>query len=274
MRRWEEAAAPGLCAPPGRESVAQSSTEELAARFAEKPSDRVAFEALEEAHFLAGRWAALVDLYTHRLSAPELDASRQPAARGRLLLRLAQVLEERCDRVDDAVARYDEALRLDPGLRPALAQLRRIHARRDRWDLALQVADLEAALPMRPFERAAFATEIGELWLRRLSDPAHALASFEQAVAADPGHGPALLGLSSAHEALGHPAEASLALGRAVDVLRGTERAHALVRLARLVEGPLANPRRAQELYRRAYGDELGREPSSTADTASVSDSG
>jgi len=235
--------------------VAQPSVEELSARFAANPSDRVAFEALEEMHFVAGRWPALVELYGKRLLASDLGVAK-PGPRSRLLLRLAQVLEERCERIDEAVARYEEALRLDSTLRPALTQLRRIHARRDRWDLALQVAEIEAALPMRPFERAAFATEIGELWLKRLNDPVQAAASFEQAVAADPQHAAAQLGLAAAHEALGHTNEAATALGRAVDVLKGSERARALVRLARLVEGPLGNPRRALELYRRAYTDD------------------
>ena len=236
--------------------MAHAGVDELSARFAANPSDRVAFEALEEAHFVAGRWPALVELYEQRLRAPELDTPKQAPARARLLLRLAQVLEERCEQVDGAVDRYEEAVRLDPGLRPALTQLRRIHVRRDCWDLALQVAELEATLPMRPFERAAFATEIGELWLRRLADPEQALASFEQAVTADPQHAPAQLGLASAHEALGHATEAAAALGRAVDVLKGAERARALVRLARLIEVSLANPRRALELYRRAFTDD------------------
>jgi tetratricopeptide (TPR) repeat protein len=236
--------------------LAQAGVEELSARFAANPSDRVAFEALEEAHFVGGRWPALVELYAQRLRAPELESAKQAPARARLLLRLAQVLEERCERVDDAIARYEEAVRLDASLRPALSQLRRIHVRRDHWDLALQVAELEAALPMRPFERASFATEIGELWLRRLDDPLQALASFEQAVTADPQHAPAQLGLASAHEALGHATEAAAALGHAVDLLKGAERARALVRLARLIEASLANPRRALELYRRAFTDD------------------
>lgn len=236
--------------------MAHASADELAARFAANPSDRVAFETLEEAYFVAGRWSQLVDLYAERLLAPELGAGKPGPARSRLLLRLAQVLEERCERVDDAVARYEEALRLDPGLRPALTQLRRIHARQDRWELALQVAELEAALPMRPFERAAFASEIGEIWLRRLDDPAQALLSFEQALSADPHHAAALLGSAAAHEALGNAADAASALGRAVDVSKGAERAGALIRLARLVGGPLENPRRAHELYRRALTDD------------------
>jgi Tfp pilus assembly protein PilF len=236
--------------------VAHARVDELAARFAANPADRVAFEALEEAHFVAGRWSALVDLYGQRLAAPELKAAMHAARRARLVLRLAQVLEERCERIDEAVARYQEALRLDPTLRPALTQLRRIHARRDAWDLALQVAEVEGALPMKPHERATFATELGELWLRRLSDPAQALPAFEQACAAEPHHAPALLGLASAHEALGNLPEAASALGRAIDVLKGAERARALERLAKLCEGPLDNPRRALELHRRAFTED------------------
>jgi tetratricopeptide (TPR) repeat protein len=236
--------------------VATARVDELAARFAANPSDRVAFEALEEAHFVAGRWPALVGLYTERLAAPELDAAKHGPLRARLLLRLAQVLEERCERIDDAVVRYQEALRLDATLRPALTQLRRIHARRDAWDLALQVAEVEGALPMKPHERASFATELGDLWLRRLSDPEQALPAFEQACAADPHHAPALLGLAAVHEALGHVQEAATALGRAIDVLKGAERARALVRLGRLCDGPLDNPRRALELYRRAFTED------------------
>jgi tetratricopeptide (TPR) repeat protein len=236
--------------------VARPSLDELTERFGADPSDRVAFETLEETHFVAGHWSALVELYEQRLEADDLAADTKPAPRARLLLRLAQVLEERCERVDDAVARYEEALRLDAGLRPALTQLRRIHARRDAWDLALQVAELEGALPMKPHERARFATELGEIWLERLGDPNQALPAFEQAASADPHHAPALLGLASAHEALGQGQEAANALGRAIDVLKGAERARAQTRLAALCEGTLANPRRALELYRRAFTED------------------
>ena len=68
-------------APWGEEFVAHASVDELSARFAANPSDRVAFEALEEAHFVAGRWPALVDLYVQRLLAPELDAAKHGGAR-------------------------------------------------------------------------------------------------------------------------------------------------------------------------------------------------
>ncbi len=236
--------------------MARPNVDELAGRFSADPTDRVAFETLEEAHFVAGHWSALVGLYEQRLGAADLAADAKPAARARLLLRLAQVLEERCERVDDAVPRYEEALRLDPSLRPALTQLRRIHARRDAWDLALQVAELEGALPMKPHERARFATELGEIWLERLGDPRQALPAFEQAASADPHHAPALLGLATVHEALDQGQEAANALGRAIDVLKGAERARAQVRLAALCERTLDNPRRALELYRRAFTED------------------
>lgn len=230
--------------------------EGLRQRFEQDPSDLRAFEALEEAHFVAGEWPALVALYERRLSAPDLDAGAQPGARARLLLRLGQVLEERCMQPDLAVERYRAALHLEPTLRPALAQLRSIYSRRSQWDLALQVAELEAALPMRPAEQAVFLCELGEIWLRHLQDAEQALQHFQRAHEAAPGHAPAWLGAAAAHEACGDSAAAAEALDQAVGLLRGAERARALVRLARLAEGPLADPDRAAELFRQALGED------------------
>jgi tetratricopeptide (TPR) repeat protein len=109
---------------------------------------------------------------------------------------------------------------------------------------------------MKPHERARFATELGEIWLERLGDPQQALPAFEQAAEADPHHAPALLGLAAVHEAEGQSQEAANALGRAIDVLKGRERAAAQVRLAALCERKLDNPRRALELYRRAFTED------------------
>lgn len=233
----------------------------LRARFESDPSDAVAFEALEEAYFVAGRWPELVAHYEHRLTAPELSAERNGRARARLILRLAQVLEERCLQPDLALERYQETLRLDPTLRPALVQLRSLHASRGQWDLVIQVAELEAGLPMRPFEEASFLTEMGDVWLRHLGDAEQALLHFERSLAISPEHGPGWLGKAEAHEAMGQPAEAARALERVIALAQGVERASARVKLARLANGPLGDAPRAAELFDEALRDDPRNEP-------------
>ncbi len=230
--------------------------EGLCARFEADPGDTVAFEAMEEAHFLAGEWPALVALYERRLESADLAATTRAGARARMVVRLAQVLEERCVDLDAAEARYCEAVELDPGHRQALAQLRQLYAAKERWDRYLAVAQQEMELSMRPFERASFFTEVGKVWLHKLGDPQQAVAQFELALEADAEHAEALLGLADAQAKQGAPDRAALALARAIERLRGTDRAPALVALGDLYATALDQPERAQEAYQRALTDD------------------
>jgi lipopolysaccharide biosynthesis regulator YciM len=225
-------------------------------RFESDPSIAAAFEALEEHHFVNGEWNELVTLYQRRLGSPDLDPEKHPKQRARVAFRLAQVLEERCLQVDRAVEAYESVVRLDPSYQPALVQLRRIYAAQEKWELALQVAEVQAQLPMRPFEQAAFSTEMGEIWHRQLGDAEQGATLFERALENDPHHITALLGLARAQEELGDVPAAARALEQAIAQQRGPDRATALVHLARLLDGPLEDPARAEDLYRRALTDD------------------
>ena len=87
-------------------------------RFQADPSDRRAFEALEEALFVAGDWPALVALYEQRLGAADLE--KTPRELARVHLRLAQVLDERMGAGERAIEHLRLAVRADPRCRPAL----------------------------------------------------------------------------------------------------------------------------------------------------------
>ena len=237
-------------------AVADGQLEGLRARFDADAGDVRAFEALEEALFVGGDWPALVALYGRRLDAPDLGAEQAPKARARLRMRQAQVLEERCLKLDDACEAYHDAIALDPSLRPAFVQLRRIYTERNQWDLALQLAEVEEGLPMRPFERAGFATEMGRIWLRQLGDADQALPWFERALEADPSHVDALLAMASAHKRQGRDRDAARRLREAANLLRGAERAAIWVRLARLTRDRLGDAAAAVEIYRRALSDD------------------
>ena len=149
------------------------------------PADEKAFQALEEHHFLAGEWDALIALYEQRLEAPDLEAVSP--ARAALLLREAQVWEERKQDLDQATTCYERALRADPSTPGALGHLRRIHVSRQRWDLALQIAEAESEHPtLSARERGAVLAEMGALWHKRFDDLDAALAQFDRALAEDP----------------------------------------------------------------------------------------
>ena len=193
----------------------------LRSRFESDPSTAAAFEALEEHHFVNGEWNDLVTLYERRLGAPDLNPEKNPKQRARIAFRLAQVLEERCLQVDRAAETYESVVRLDPGYQPALVQLRKIYAGQERWELALQVAEVQAQLPMRAFEQTAFSIEMGEIWHLRLGDAAQGAILFERALENDPNHVTALLGLARAKEELDDAPAAAQALERAIANLGG-----------------------------------------------------
>ncbi len=240
-------------------------------RFDADRGDGVAFAALEEHHFLRGEWHELVALYWKRLSAPALaDNARE---RGRLLFRLGQVLEERCLEPDHALACYRQVVQLEPLFRPAVRQLRRLHEARSEWVLSLQLAEIEAATPMRPYEAAAFHAEVGSVWLHRIHDAPQALSQYDKALEFDPHSREAIEGRARALELEGRHAEAAEAWGALAAELRGAERAPALVAQARAYDR-VGQADRAEECYRRAIADDPRNEESVEALHARARDRG
>lgn len=218
-------------------------------QFEADPTRVPAFEALEEHYFVDGDWDALVALYDARLGAPDLQA--KPAVRARLLFRLGQVLEERCGRPDDALARYEEAARLAPDFQPALRSLRALYTARERWEMVLQVGELEARTPMRPVERAAFHVEMAEIWLERLGDAAQALELLDRALEDDVRSAAALRGRGRALAALDRTGEATDCFERLLTTTAaGAEQAPVLLEMARLADQ--SDAERALDLYARA----------------------
>jgi len=222
--------------------------------FAENPDDARAFETLEERWFLSGSWHALVSLYRARLAAPSLSGDPQAAAA--ILLRLAQVLEERCLDIDGALEAYTDAARRLPQFHPALRGLRRIHTERRQWDLVLQIAELEAQVPMQPYQKAGFLTELGELWLTELGDLGEAKACFRRALKTDSTHQGALSGYARVLDRLGRHEDSAKIWNHLIAQMRGPERAEPLVALGHLYATELDAPERAIECYRRALGDD------------------
>lgn len=222
--------------------------------FASNPDDRRAFEALEEHFFLSGEWDALVQLYRDRVAAPSVEAD--DALRTPLLFRLGQILEDRVLDLDAAAEVFWDLARIDPTNRPALRQLRGIHERRSQWDMVLQIAELESATSMPPYERAAFEAELGRTWKQHLDDASEAQAAYERALEADPDFPSALEGLAALHREAGRLDEAAATLERLTVRLRGPERAPAWIALGTLYAGPLGRKEDARSCFAKALEDD------------------
>jgi len=223
----------------------------LRERFLADPGDRVAFEALEEHHFLRAEWNELVPLYERYLAASE--SSRSPVERARLFYRLGQALEEGLADAERAAEYQRQALALDPGFAPALRRLRAHCAAAGRWEEALALAEREAEGLARPEERVLLLVEVGELCLGERGNAALAIQSFTRALEALPAQRRALVGLPQALEKAGRLQESVQAWERAIPRLEGSERAAAQRALGRLLAGPLGELERAFDLYEAAH---------------------
>ncbi len=231
-----------------------SNADEYKSVFEQDPSNIQAFSALEERYFMAGRWNDMATLYERRLDAPEFEEDPQSSIP--LLFRLAQLCEERCLAVDRAIENYWKVAKLDPGYRPALRQLRSIYARREQWDMVLQIAEMEGALPMDDRQRADFHAELGTVWAKRLNDPTEALSQFQTTLELVPDHMDALKGLAHVYTSLGHHERAAAAWERLAARMRGLDRASVMVALGTIFRGHLDQPDRAVTCFEQALEDD------------------
>ena len=231
-----------------------ANADESKATFENDPSNQRAFEHLEAHYFQAGRWNDLATLYEHRLSAPEFSQDGQRAIP--ILFRLAQLCEERCLTVDRAIENYWKVARIDPNYRPALRQLRLIYTRREQWDMVLQIAEMEAALPMEVHEQADFHADLGKVWEGQLNEPSEALSQYQAALERVPDHIAALKGLASVHSSLGHHDRAAASWERLAGRLRGLDRAPVMVALGSILRGHLDQTDRAMTCFEQALRDD------------------
>ncbi|MEE8556872.1 MAG: tetratricopeptide repeat protein [Myxococcota bacterium] len=197
--------------------------------FSVDPGDMDAFTTLEQ-HFMdTGDWPRLAGVYECRL----LSMSHDHPQRAALVLRLADLLEEKLSDVAGARRWYGEAL--SQGTRDAalLARLRRLHVRANDLGAALQIAELEETIERTPAERAQLLVELAAVW-ERIGDPDQAMARIREALRLDPECGSALEVLADLSQADGRTDEAARYLERRAARLEGSARGQVLERLADL----------------------------------------
>jgi hypothetical protein len=166
------------------------------------PGHRGALAALGRMHAAAEDWPRLLETFL-----AERAAATEPHDRAQRCFKAAEVLEERLDRLDEAVALQAEALALDPTFLAAHQALERLYERTGRYvDLAsLLEADLEVT--RAPDERIALLFRLARLHEDRLSDVAAAARDCERILELAPEHVVALRTLAGLHERTGRFAD-------------------------------------------------------------------
>ncbi|HEX9050363.1 MAG TPA: tetratricopeptide repeat protein, partial [Anaeromyxobacter sp.] len=217
------------------------------------PRDRAALAALGRISARLGDWEGL-------LAAFEAEARATGDARERALrtFKAAEVLEERLGRFDDAIARYREALRLDPDLLPARAALDRVCEAAGRWEVLCAILEAELEAQPSPADRAAVLFRLARIREERLDDVDGAARAYARVLELEPANRGAAAALAAALERLGrHEDLAELLRREAAGAGDPRRKIAALQRRAEVVEAHAVDPERA----RSAWQDVLAEAP-------------
>ena len=136
-----------------------------------------------------------------RLAALEID----PQVRAELQVELAEVLEGRLGRMDEAAEVLDRAFSDDPSSRPAAQALARLQRLRGDWDQVASILTRHAAAVVDPprAELADLHRELGEVLAEHLGRPEEAAVAYKTALELDARNSAALRGLKHIYRATG-----------------------------------------------------------------------
>lgn len=213
------------------------------------PRDPAARRGLERSLRAEGEPAALAEFL-----ADELNLAADPAARDRLALERAVLLEERLGESDAARSEYRRLA--DAGAEPELClaashRLEGLLERTGAW-AALREHLESAPAGEDPELELARLQRLAALCRDRLGDPQRAIEHLERVVAAAPERASAWRPLQSLYEAAGRLADLGRALEAEISLAPDPDREQALrSRAAALFAGPLADPTRARRHYER-----------------------
>lgn len=193
---------------------------------AEQPLDLEARAELERLGGLTRQWATVHDELRAALdrvgamTVDDTDADLE-AARLELLLSLARILDRELGAQEDALARYHEALAIDPESRVALDAVEALYTRLMAWPDLLGVLDRKLALATDVEERKALLRKQGLIHEEQLDDTESAIERYRSIVSEDEGDLDALQALhrlfdgGARHEELHDVLQQELALAAA-----------------------------------------------------------
>ncbi len=169
--------------------------EEAVARYQEvvglAPGHPAALAALGKLYHRRGQWAELLATYDAEIAS--IQDARQRAAK---LYKAGELLEERLARVDDAVARYAEVLRIQPGYLPAQKALERLYATTGQPAALVELYEREIAQTRDRDQRISLWTQIAQVAEERLQDHERAVRAHLSILDENPDHLPTVRSLA------------------------------------------------------------------------------
>lgn len=151
------------------------------------PNYLPALQALGKLFYRKGQWEDLVQMYEI-----EIRETQEPRQKAVKLYKLAEILEERLSRDEDAIQRFEQCLELTPGYLPALKALGRLYSKYNRFEslIGMYENELESSADM---DQSVFLLDkIGTLWEEKLNNIDKAIETYQRLLDSSPNYLPAI----------------------------------------------------------------------------------
>ncbi|MBK8260921.1 MAG: tetratricopeptide repeat protein [Nannocystis sp.] len=215
--------------------------------FSIDPENSSACDALDRLATLEGRHADLAGLYEEAVNGDlPSDLLR------RLLMRLAEIYDDRLGSPEKATEYYKRALDVDPDNVDALDALEKLYGRAQNWGDLLEVYRNKVVLSTDLDQRQQLRFRIAQILDNMLQKPNEAISTYNEILGDDLENVRALVALDRLYENLSMWAELSENLERQLTLAQDAEQVITLnLRLGALRLGQLAQASLAAENYRR-----------------------
>jgi cellulose synthase operon protein C len=149
-----------------------------------------ALQALGKLFYRKGLWAQLVQMYE-----VEIREAQDPKQRINRTYKLAEILEERLGRHDEAIQRYESCLENNPGFLPAIQALSRLYTKFSRWEALIQMYERELGGTQDHDQVVFLLDKVGALWEEKLNNVDKAIETYQRILEVSPNHVPAIRAL-------------------------------------------------------------------------------
>ncbi|HEX4802851.1 MAG TPA: tetratricopeptide repeat protein, partial [Myxococcaceae bacterium] len=182
----------------------------------------------------------------------EAEAAQEPRERAARLYKAAELLERQLRREDEAIARYNQCLQLQPGYLPAQQALIRLYQRQGRYGDLIAMYEHDIGLTTERDQIISTLNEMAAIYEEKLSDLDRAIDCMKRILELDPQHVPTTRNLSRMLEYAGQWRELIQVQEREASTCTDTKQILALHHHnAEILEGQLSDKGGAIEAYRR-----------------------
>jgi tetratricopeptide (TPR) repeat protein len=204
--------------------------------FKDEPTNERARQELERLAAIQESWSELAALY-EAATGEALDAPLQHE----LLLKLADIMDERLEQPARAVEFYRKAQELEPDNHHTLEALEALYTKGEQWRELLEIYRRKADLSTEPAGREQLFFRMAYLWEEMLANVEEAVSTYKEVLAQDDANLKALRALDRLYQVQGAWHELADNLSRQLSLTQDkAETVELLVRLASLRETQLA----------------------------------